>query len=544
MTEVVSTKSPALTGSEVQAVSKEGRPGSPEPSADNEQRDLIKALSHSSSLPILVADTQQFDLRQASRMAKIALEQDPDFDKKLTELLKFGTISAPDQVIRVLAVLESVCPQPRLLGHVLGLNHLEGRIRSKLTLMVGRLTQNPKWLRQHLQDENPRVRANAIEGLWDVKAEGLEDLLRDALGDPNHRVVANAALALYKLGDSSIIAVFHALLRHEDVMFRRAALWAISQTRDPRFERDVNLRALAAEAEELATAQKVASELEASRALSRFAAKLSVDVLEDRLSATGARHIRLACISRFAGRWLGKKDCSAANFIAIEGGKQIEDYRFRWVESVEPLNAVVVLPNTWNGKAEMLRPALRNTNELESYAFLPFQIAATSNRRNEQDEKIEVKFESGASVSDHYLERRNQAAKTLEQAVVIGLEALGTKQGRRHLFVIIDPSVGETAFFPEVAADLYGNTTINVIVWAQAKTGITEPLRKLAKDTAGRFAAAETMDDFARTMIAVRAEHFGACELSWNRQAIRDGDDVQIVCRGDFGYGEALIKTH
>ena len=75
--------------------------------------------------------------------------------------------STPDQVIRVLAVLETVCTTPRLLVHILGLKHLEGRVRSKLTLMIGRLTGDPQWLRTQLEDENPRVRANAIEGVWD-----------------------------------------------------------------------------------------------------------------------------------------------------------------------------------------------------------------------------------------------------------------------------------------------------------------------------------------------------------------------------------------
>ena len=168
-------------------------------------------------------------------MTKIALEEDADFDKKLVELVKSGTASSPDQIVRVLTVLESVCAPPRLLGHILHLKHLEGRVRSKLTLMVGRLTRDPQWLRQQLEDENPRIRANAIEGLWDVRAEGLEELLRSALHDPHHRVAANAALALHKIGDVSAAASMYSLLRHSDEMFRRAALWAIGQARDPRF---------------------------------------------------------------------------------------------------------------------------------------------------------------------------------------------------------------------------------------------------------------------------------------------------------------------
>ena len=296
------------------AAGKEGRSGSSDPQADAERRELIRALGRASSLAPMVADTQQFDLRHACRIAKVAIEDDPDFDKKLADLVRLGTITAPDQIIRILAVLESICSKSRLLSHVLGLNHLEGRIRSKLTLMVGRCTHNPVWLRESLADANPRVRANAIEGLWDVKADGLEDVLRSALRDPNHRVVSNAALALYKLGDPSIVATFHSLLRHEDTMFRRAALWAVGQTRDPRFEPEVNVRLLAAEDEELATARKISAELATSRAISQFTSKLSLEVLSDKLSPSWERSVKMTCVPLPSTTWLGQKNSFRRKF--------------------------------------------------------------------------------------------------------------------------------------------------------------------------------------------------------------------------------------
>lgn len=63
----------------------------------------------------------------------------------------------------------------------------------------------------------------------------MDELLRASLRDPHQRVAANAALGLHKLGDVAAIASLFALLRHPDAMFRRAAVWAIAQARDPRF---------------------------------------------------------------------------------------------------------------------------------------------------------------------------------------------------------------------------------------------------------------------------------------------------------------------
>ena len=95
--------------------------------AQQQRREIIRVLSRGKSLTALIADPNQLDLRQACRVTKIALEEDADFDKKLVEQVKSGDASSPDQVVRILMVLEAVCAPPRMLGHVLGLKHLEGR---------------------------------------------------------------------------------------------------------------------------------------------------------------------------------------------------------------------------------------------------------------------------------------------------------------------------------------------------------------------------------------------------------------------------------
>ena len=52
-----------------------------ETQAEQQRREIIRVLSRGKSLATLIADTHQFDLRQACRVTKIALEEDPDFDK-------------------------------------------------------------------------------------------------------------------------------------------------------------------------------------------------------------------------------------------------------------------------------------------------------------------------------------------------------------------------------------------------------------------------------------------------------------------------------
>jgi hypothetical protein len=96
--------------------------------------------------------------------------------------------------------------------------------------------------------------------------------------------------------------------------------------------------------------------------------------------------------------WLGSRSLSGVNFIVADGGKQLEDYRFRWVEPAEPFVALLVLPNGWNGKADLLQTALSDRGQRESFGFLPFQTSAPSNQRSEAEEKIEVRFEVGTKI--------------------------------------------------------------------------------------------------------------------------------------------------
>jgi hypothetical protein len=514
-----------------------------ETQSEQQRREIIRVLSRGKSLPTLIADTNQFDLRQACRVTKIALEEDADFDKKLVELVKSGAASTPDQIVRVLTVLESVCVPPRLLGHILHLKHLEGRVRSKLTLMVGRLTRDPHWLRQQLEDENPRVRANAIEGLWDVRAEGLEELLRSALHDPHHRVAANAALALHKIGDVSAAVSLCAMLRHSDSMFRRAALWAIGQTCDPRFLELVEKVAEIAVAEELTLAHRVSRELRNSRRTSQFTAALSLEIATDKIHETGERIVRMCCLADSVGGWLGQFDLNALNFVITDGVRQVEEYRLHWVNDVEPFVALIVQPRSWNGNGELLKTALRSARVNETYGFLPYQTPFSLIRGKEHDDASEVRFENYLEMSEEYLGRTYEVADSLGAAVEVGLSALQKQRGRRHLFILIDPSVGDAGAITENFPAEFSGTQVHAIVWDQAKPELRESLRQLTLKSGGRFALASAARDFTKMLISVRAAQFGSFDLSWSQQKDPAGHTARIVCYSSCGAGEVLLSN-
>jgi hypothetical protein len=509
--------------------------------AEVHRRDLIRTLSRGNSLPTLIADTQQFDLRQACRVTRIALEDDPDFDRKLVDLIKSGA-AGPDQIIRVLAVLESVCQPSRLLGHVLGLKYVEGRVRSKLTLMIGRLSGDPAWLRRQLEDESPRIRANAIEGLWDLRTQGLDELLRASLRDPHQRVAANAALGLHKIGDVAAIASLFAMLRHPDEMFRRAAVWAIGQARDPRFLPAVEELAARTTGDELLAAQRVREELRTTRATAEFTSALSLEVSRETILASGRRTIRLACVADSIAGWLGPLELNALNFVITEGETQIEDYSLRWVNNDEPVSILLIQPRTWNGSGELFRLAIRSAGPTEKFGFLPYQTLNSPVRGKEHDDAAEVAFGTYQEMSKDYLGHRYDVAKTVGFALKVGLSGLNRQAGSRHLLLLADPSVGDADPPAELASLQPAGTQIHAVVWDNAKPEFCDAFKEAAQKSGGQFMLASSARDFTRTLLSVRAAELGSLELSWQAKDSAVKAPARIVCHSTYGYGEVLLK--
>src|ERR1035437_10930718 len=86
-----------------------------------------------------------------------------------------------------------------------------------------------------LGESDPRVRANAIESLWGVDSPEARTLLNFAANDANTRVVGNALLGLYYLGESSVLADVVKLAAHDSALSRSSAAWVMGVAGDPRF---------------------------------------------------------------------------------------------------------------------------------------------------------------------------------------------------------------------------------------------------------------------------------------------------------------------
>jgi len=113
----------------------------------------------------------------------------------------------------------------------------DSRIRSKAALMFGQIISGRGIMERLIRDEDARVRANLVEGLWSCPSSvDCRPLFRHALEDPNHRVVANALVGLHRLGENrEVVAHLIRMARHPDALFRAAVVWVMGQTGDKRY---------------------------------------------------------------------------------------------------------------------------------------------------------------------------------------------------------------------------------------------------------------------------------------------------------------------
>jgi hypothetical protein len=167
------------------------------------------------------------------------IQCDPSFDLKLLDVLKDprGRASFDGaQVARAIDILDRVSDGLRLLPLMRRiLEDPDPRIQSKAAIFIGRRTQNPDWAQQQLQSTDSRVRANVIEALDEAFSPAAKQLLWSAVADSNNRVMGNALLGLYRMGDTASLPLIFQMAERPEYEFRSTAAWGMGATGDARF---------------------------------------------------------------------------------------------------------------------------------------------------------------------------------------------------------------------------------------------------------------------------------------------------------------------
>jgi len=202
---------------------------------------LLELLWSSSLALTSLIDPSLLSLSAAKALAKRWVAFDPMLDIKLLQMgfplgeddtIAVGEMARPKRALDIVSEL----PPNRhvLLSLAKLLRHPDPHVRSKAALLYARASRNPDWVRKMLAEPDARVRANAVEGLWETKSPFAAALFREAALDPDHRVAANALIGLHRCDEAvgGVNEVLETMLRNPNPQARAAAAFALGQIAD------------------------------------------------------------------------------------------------------------------------------------------------------------------------------------------------------------------------------------------------------------------------------------------------------------------------
>jgi HEAT repeat protein len=121
-------------------------------------------------------------------------------------------------------------------------------VRSKAVKILSTLHVNLSLIEKQLESKDPRVRANAVEGLWGENSLRHTRLLERAAKDPHHRVAANGLYGLYVAKIEGTAGRMIRMANSSSPDLRAAIAWAMGRTGSHEFTSE--LEKLAADGEE------------------------------------------------------------------------------------------------------------------------------------------------------------------------------------------------------------------------------------------------------------------------------------------------------
>ncbi len=302
---------------------------------------LIDMMLESGLLPL--AEPTIFPLDEELAIAREVALRDRMLDLKLARRLSPIVEPVPDEVaLRLLDLLAVVSKDNRILPLVVRLlSDPNPRLRSKTALLIAHSNMSPQTNTRLLSERDPRVRANAIEALWGSTTATSRILYREATRDGNNRVVGNALLGLYLLGDTSSIPQILKMAAHPDPLFRATASWVMQQTGNPRFI--PVLQQLVRESRPGARNRVFQAITVLKRAAARFAAspELRLHVLSAKNKSDGSRTLHAAVAT---GAGAAVTDLSPTSVVVSEDGQQVAHYSVGCLPAPERIALGLYLP--------------------------------------------------------------------------------------------------------------------------------------------------------------------------------------------------------
>lgn len=176
---------------------------------------------------------RQLDSLLGLSLASDAVENAGHLNYEEAQICGFRLVELLEEIFAGLEILQA---KPVLLRHP------NAKVRSKASALFARRIEHKDWTKWLEGEQDPRIRANAIESLWGEKRPWVREVFLTASQDENNRVAGNALFGLYLLDEHEGVRLLVQLASHPNPWFRATAAWAMGRTVDVRF-REI-LRAL------------------------------------------------------------------------------------------------------------------------------------------------------------------------------------------------------------------------------------------------------------------------------------------------------------
>ncbi len=397
-------------------------------------------------------------VEEAAAAAHVAVQIDPTVELSLARHLAEGVTAGTHPVLaanasRLLDILARVSDGARILPSLARLLHsTDSELRSKAALIMGRSNRSATWVQSHMGDADPRLRANAVEGLWGVETEEARNLMLAALHDTNNRVVGNALYGLYAMGDSASLAETIKLAAHPMAVFRATAAWVMGRTGDSRF-RDT-LPQLLRDPHPMVRSRALRSVAQIKAAMGRAAMgkpwRLSSLMLETMAAASAAapKHTRRLQIAVGAA---GPAPAAlrAIHFMLSEDGHAVLNYHVTVRPSPPAMSVVFLFPRA--GEAQqppwvtgaLACLAEKRSSDLWAYLpWLPASESATTSSTAQANEELPFTPNHDALADSFHRMTQRADCSDLWQTLWRALRAESSlERGKRHVIVFASEQV-------------------------------------------------------------------------------------------------------
>ncbi len=502
--------------------------------------DVLEPLLCEASLPV----------EKAAAAVRIAIQFDSMVETSLARHVAEGVTAGTHPLLaanasRLLDILARISDGTRILPSLSRLLHSSDvGLRSKAALIMGRSNKSAVWVQSRMTDADPRLRANAIEGLWGVEAEEARDLMLASLRDGNNRVVGNALYGLYSMGESASLAETVKLAAHPVAFSRATAAWVMGETGDSRFRmavaqllRDphpmVRSRALWAVARiKSATAQAATGQ----------PWRMSSLLLETPAASSAAgpkliRHVQVAVGATAAAQ----PPLRAIHFMLTEDGQPVLNYHLTVRPSPPPMSVVFLFPR--GGEAEEppwvtgALGCLAGKRSIDLWAYLPWMPAGEATGAAAEGDR-EIHFTPNPEAlanSFHRLTNRAECGD-LWQTLWRALRAESSMvRGKRHAIVFAAEPAGGVAGHGLVASVGAARGIVQVI------SSVPNPaLENLCNKTRISYTQVATPEQIIAAIEQAYLNLNARYELSY-RTLSQEARELKIRIQAPSGWGESAV---